>query len=100
MSEPPELWALLVVNSILFVAGSVLTALSYRAYRRYRRLPLRSAAAGFALITIGSVLELVYEVGIRGWNDLNGRELLALQTVESLLIAAGLVVMFYALAQY
>lgn len=100
MAEPPELWGFLVANAVLLVAGGVLTGLSYRAYRRYRRPPLRGAAVGFALITVGSLLELGYEVGLRGWNDLSGQELLLLQTSESLVIAAGLVVMFYALSQY
>jgi hypothetical protein len=100
MAEPPELWAFLLVNSVLLVAGSVLTALSYRAYRRMGEPTLRLASIGFALVTIGGLLDLGYQFGYRQDYHLGGRELLSLQTVESLTIAAGLVVIFYALTRY
>jgi hypothetical protein len=100
MAEPPELWAFLLVSSLLFVAGGVLTALSYRAYLRMREPTLRLASVGFALVTVGGLVEVIYQFGIRQDYHLEGRELLALQTVESLTITAGLVVIFYALARY
>lgn len=100
MGEPPEFWAFLVANSVLFVAGGVLTGLSYRAYLRVGQAALRVAAAGFALITLGGLLELIYQVGIRHDYHLAGRESLALQTAESLVISAGLVVIFYAVSRY
>lgn len=100
MAEPPEFWAFLVANSLLFVAGGTLTGLSYRAYLRVRQQALRLASGGFALITIGGLLELLYQLGIRQDYHLGGRESLALQTIESLVITAGLVVIFYALSKY
>jgi hypothetical protein len=100
MAEPPELWAFLLVSSLLFLAGGVLTALSYRAFLRLREPTLRLASVGFGLVTIGGLLELVYQFGYRQDYHLAGRELLALQTVESLTITAGLVVIFYALSRY
>lgn len=100
MAEPPEFWAFLVANSVLFVAGGVLTGLSYRAYHRIRQSTLRLAAGGFALVTLGGLVELVYQLGIRQDYHLGGRESLALQTVESLIIAAGLAVLFFSLSRY
>lgn len=100
MAEPPEFWAFLVANSLLFVAGGTLTGLSYRAYLRVQQRTLRLASGGFALITIGGLLELLYQLGIRQDYHLGGRESLALQTLESLVITAGLVVIFYALSKY
>lgn len=100
MVEPPEFWAFLVANSLLFVAGGTLTGLSYRAYLRVHQRTLRLASGGFALITIGGLLELLYQLGIRQDYHLGGRESLALQTIESLVITAGLFVIFYALSKY
>lgn len=100
MAEPPEFWAFLVANSLLFLAGGVLTALSYRAYLRVREHTFRIAAGGFALITLGGLMDLIYQVGIRQDYHLGGKETLALQTAGSLVIAGGLVVLFYSLSQH
>lgn len=100
MAEPPELWAFVLASSLLFVAGGVLTALSYRAYLRLQQRTLRLASAGFALVTLGGLLELLYQFGFRQDYHLDGRELLALQTAESLTITAGLVIIFYALVRH
>lgn len=99
MAEPPEFWIFLVTNSLLFVSGGVLTVLSFRAYLRVRRDTLRFASAGFGLVTIGGLLDLIYQLFIRGDYHLGGRELLGLQAVESLTITVGLVVIFWSVAQ-
>ena len=77
-----------------------MTVLSYRAYLRVQESSLRLASGGFALITIGGLLDIIYQLGIRRDYNLGGRESLALQTIDSLLITAGLVVIFYALSRY
>lgn len=100
MSEPPELWTFVISNVVVFVLGGALTALSYRAYRRLDRPPLRTAAVGFGVITLGTLVEAVYELGIRGSYHLTGREMLALHTVEGAFIAAGLAALFYSLLNY
>jgi hypothetical protein len=100
MTEPPELWAFVVVNSVLFVAGGTLTGLSYRAYLRVHERALRLASIGFGFITVGGLLEVVYQFGIRRDYHLAGRESLALQTTESMIITIGLVIIFYAVTQY
>ncbi|MFB6123650.1 MAG: hypothetical protein ABEJ78_09355 [Haloferacaceae archaeon] len=100
MAEPPEFWAFIASNLFVLGSGAVLTILSYQAYRRSRTRAFRLAAAGFALITTGALVEAVYEVGIRRSYHLGGRELLLLHTVEGVLIGAGLMALFYSLKRY
>ncbi|MFB6106259.1 MAG: hypothetical protein ABEJ70_04725 [Halobacteriaceae archaeon] len=100
MAEPPEFWAFLLGNAGTLVVGGALSLLSFRAYLRTRHRSLELAAAGFGFITVGTLVEVGYELGIRGSFDLSGRELLTLHTVESLVIMSGLVVIFYALSRY
>lgn len=97
---PPELWAYVLSNLLLLGIGSVLTMLSVLAYRRMDRRALLGAAVGFGVVTIGSLVEAIYELGIRGSYELSGRELLALHTVEGVLIAAGLGVLFLSVRRY
>ena len=54
-------------------------------------------AVGFGLITVGGVADIIYELCIRQSYELPGRELLALHTVQGVLIAAGLAMLFYSL---
>lgn len=101
MAEPVEFWAFLVSNIVVLAFGGVLTSLSLVAYLRSPRNAVFGAAtAGFGAITVGAMVEAVYELGIRGSYDLGGRELLALHTVEGVLIALGLALLFYSIRQY
>lgn len=100
MSDPPELWAFVLSNVLVLVLGGVLTGLSMLAYRREETRAYGLAAVGFGLISSGAIAEGVYQLGIRRSYELGGRELLSLQTVEGLLIAAGLATLFYSLRQY
>lgn len=100
MAEPPEFWAFLLSNLLVLVLGGVLTGLSFTAFRRSHTPAFRSATAGFGAITLGALVEAIYELGIRGTYHLNGRELLALHSVEGVLIALGLAALFYSLRQY
>ena len=95
MAEPPELWAFAVANLFTFVFGATLTSLSYYAYRSTgRRRSFGLSTVGFGLITVGGLAEPVYQLGLKGDYHLSGRELLALQTAEGLLIAVGLGLLF------
>lgn len=100
MNEPPELWAFLLSNLVVLVFGGGMTMLSLLAYRRSGTPSFQGAAVGFGLITAGSLVELVYQIVLRRSYELPGRELLVLQTVEGLLIAAGLAALFYSLKNY
>lgn len=100
MTQPLEFWAFVFSNLLLLLSGGALTALSYRAYQRTARSGLRTAVAGFGIITLGTLVEAIYELGIRGTYELAGRELLALHTVESIVIVTGLVALFYSVVRY
>ncbi|MFB6192073.1 MAG: hypothetical protein ABEI11_01990 [Haloarculaceae archaeon] len=100
MSSPPEFWAYLLSNGLVLLLGGVLVSLSAAAYRRTARRPFAYASVGFGLLTAGSLVEAVYELGIRGSFALAERELLALHAVEGLIVAAGLAILFYSLRAY
>lgn len=101
MSEPPELWAFVLANVGLFAASSVLTTLSYVAYRQSGgRSSYLLATIGFGVITLGGLVEPVYQLVVRGDPYLDSTELLWLQTGEGILIAAGLGLLFYAITQH
>jgi hypothetical protein len=98
MANPPELWTFTIANFVTFGLGSILTALSFYAYRTNgRRRSLRDATVGFGFLTLGMVVEPVYQLGFRGDFRLNGRELLALQTIEGVLLSLGLGLLFYSI---
>ncbi len=94
------LWMFIMSNLLVFVLGSSLTVLSYRAQKRLNRENLRFTTLGFALITISIVVEAVYAPGIAGGDWLTTSHLLMLYTTESLLVATGLACIAYSLLQY
>lgn len=95
-----EFWAYMLSNALVLLLGSVLAALSLAAYRRSNRRSFATAAVGFGLITFGSVVEAIYEVGVRRSFALGERELLALHAVEGLIVAVGLAALFYSLRSH
>lgn len=101
MAEPPEFWAFVLSNVVVGILGLVLAGLSALAYRRDRSgRSFAYAAVGFGAITVGVLFEAIYEIGFRGSYELGGRELLALHTVEGVLVGLGLAVLFYSVRQY
>lgn len=100
MAEPPELWTALLVNVAIALFGGVLTMLSYTSYQRTNRRSFRNATLGFAFITLGGTVEPFYQILFRQSYSLGQRELLALQTVEGLLIAIGLALLFYSIFSF
>lgn len=101
MAEPPELWTFAIANLLTFGLGVVLTGLSYHAYRVNSYNPsFRRATIGFGLLTLGMVVEPAYQLGIRGDYRLGGRELLALQTIEGVLLGVGLGMLFYSIYRH
>lgn len=98
MAEPPELWTFLVTNLIVLVIGGALAAFSFVAYRRDRESRFLLAAVGFALVTVGGGgVEPFYQTIFKGGYALGGRELLAMQSVEAFVVAAGLALLFAAI---
>jgi len=45
-----------VTKTITLALGGLITFLAYRAYRRTGGAPLRALAAGFAVVTVGSIV--------------------------------------------
>lgn len=101
MAEPPELFAFVASNLIFVGFGCLLTALSYLAHRsRSEDATFRTAAVGFGLLALGGAVEPVYELGLVGGYRLAGRELLALQTAEGVLLALGLGMLLFSIVGY
>lgn len=98
MAEPPELWTFLLANLFVFGFGATLTTLSYYAYRTNdRRASYRISTIGFGVLTLGGIVEPLYQLGYRGDYQISGRELLALQTMEGAFVALGLGLLFYSI---
>ncbi len=101
MAEPLEFWTFVLTNFMMFGFGFLLTGLSYFAYRRdTSRVALRNATIGFGLLTIGGLIAPIYQIGYKTQYQLDGRELLAVQSVEGLFLAAGLGMLFYSIYRY
>lgn len=101
MAEPPEFWLFTATNVIVFVLGSIITLMSYLAYRaKPMSRSFRNATLGFAFITLGGAVEPIYQLGVRGDYNLDGREILAMQGAEGILIAIGLALLFIAITGY
>lgn len=101
MAEPPEFWTFILSNAVVLLLGALLTGLSVLAYRRDpSKRSFAWAATGFGVITLGALVEAIYELGIRGSYQLGGRELLALHTIEGVLIALGLAALFHSVRRH
>lgn len=101
MASPPELWAFVLSNVGLFVVSSLLTSLSYLAYRQsngHRSYAITTI--GFGFVVLGGLVEPVYQLGVGVDYTLEGVQLMLLQTGETVLIAAGLGLLFYAIARH
>lgn len=93
----PELTAYLLSNALVLLLGTALVVVSAAAYRRADEQSFATAAAGFACITLGSVVEAIFEVGVWRRFALTPRELLVIHAVEGSLVAIGLATLFYSL---
>lgn len=98
-NQPAEFWLFVVTNVLTLFLGSALTVIAFIAYRREGLTAFLLVTVGFGLVTLGTVVEILYELGVKGIHITGltafGRELLFLRTVEGVLIAAGLVILIY-----
>lgn len=94
-----EFFGFIFVNILTLVFGGILSILSYRAYSRRKIRSFKIATIGFVVITIGSIIEAIYEIGIRRSFELTGKELIILHSLESLLLAIGLGLLFYSITR-
>lgn len=100
MANPPEIWTFAVANLIAVGLGSAMTVLSLYAYVQNERATFRDAAFGFATLTFGMAIEPIYQLGVRDGYHPGGRELLALQTAEGIILSAGLGLLFYSIYRH
>ena len=77
-------------KTLTLVLGSLITLLAYRAYQRTGNRALGSLAAGFAIVTLGTLL-----AGIA--HQILQTDVLVGLLIESALIAAGFLVIVYSL---
>lgn len=99
-SQPPEFWTAVSTNVLILVVGGVLAGISYLAYRRERDRSFLVAALGFAFVTLGNLVVVIYQVGVKGSYLLARLELLRIQTVQGSLVGVGLVLLLYSLYRY
>lgn len=101
MTRPPELWAFILANALLFLTGCLLMALSFFAYYQHpRESSYRYSTIGFAFIVLGGLISPVYRLGIRSDYHLNASQRLLLQSGEGILLAVGLGLLFYAITRH
>lgn len=78
------------LKSITLILGAMITYFAYKAYTRTGASPLRTLAIGFAIVTLGSLLAGVVDLGLAV------QESWAL-VVESAMTALGFAVIIYSL---
>ncbi|MFH5797267.1 hypothetical protein [Haladaptatus sp. CMAA 1911] len=101
MARSLELWVFIMSNALLFVSGSILLVLSLLAY--YQNTSSRSyrlSTIGFGFIVLGGIVSPVYRLLIRSDYHLNAHQRLLLQSAESILLAVGLGLLFYAITRH
>lgn len=89
-----------MANLFHLAVGMALVALSGQAYRLSGTRSFRTATVGFLLITLSAIGDASYEIGTRSGYQFTSRQLLALHTVESVLIGVGLAALFYSIRQH
>jgi len=82
--------AIVALKTITLLLGGTITYLSYKAYRRTGAPPLRALAAGFGVVTLGSLLAGVLDQVLQSGFQLG-------LFVESALVALGFGIIVYSL---
>jgi hypothetical protein len=101
VAEPLEVWLLIVVNFLGFILGTVITGISYYAYRMGDgKTSLRNATVGFGLITLGVAIEPIYQLGIEGTYVLASEQNVTLQAIEGTILSLGFLVLFFSIYRY
>lgn len=101
MDSPLEVWLLIAVNFFGFFLGAVITGVSYLAYRSSGRdTSLRNVTVGFGLITLGTAVEPLYQLGIAGTHVLASDQNIGLQILEGTVISLGFLLLFFSIYRY
>lgn len=98
-SQSTEFWTFAVSNLLTLVLGVALAVIAFLAYRREKRDSFLFVAAGFGLIALGTIVEILYEIGVQKSHLTGvtafGSELFLLRTAEGAFIATGLALLIY-----
>jgi len=89
--------AIAATKTLTVVLGALITYLAYTAYRRTEARELRALAAGFGVVTVGSVLGGAVDVGSDVVGVTGQRAILVGVLVQSLLTLVGFAVITYSL---
>lgn len=101
IASTAKVWILLLVNFLGVLLGIVITGLSYVAYRSNdQKKALRNATIGFGLLTAGTAVEPVYQLGIVGTHVLASEQNVPLQILEASMISTGFLVLFFSIYKY
>ncbi|MFB6165774.1 MAG: hypothetical protein ABEJ31_11500 [Haloarculaceae archaeon] len=101
MVRSPELWAFIGANALDFVVSGSLTALSFQAYRHSGgQRSYAAATLGFASLLLAGLVEPAYHLLVLDAPVAAVEELLFLQACESILIAIGLALIYYAITHH
>ena len=101
MDSMLEVWLLIAVNFFAFFLGVVITGVSYVAYRSHgRTTSLRNATVGFGLITFGTAIEPIYQLGVAGTHVLASNQNISLQIIEGTVISLGFLLLFFSIYRY
>lgn len=101
MAKSLELWMFIMSNALLFISGSILLVLSFLAYYQNTSVTsYRYSTIGFAFIVLGGIIGPVYRLLVRSDYHLNAQQRLLLQSGESILLALGLGLLFYAITRH
>lgn len=96
-----EVWALLAVNFLGFILGTVVTGISYYTYRSTAARPsLKLATIGFALLTLATAIEPTYQIVIERTYVLVSEQVVWLKVFEGTVFALGFLVLFYSIVRY
>lgn len=94
-------WAIVAVNFPGFFLGVIITGLSYHAYQAGDNdSSLRNATVGFGFITLGIVIEPLYQLGIEGTHVFASEQNITLQLVEAAVFSTGLLILFFSIYRY
>lgn len=81
---------LVVARLLLFGLGAVITAISFRAYRRTGARYMRDASVGFGIMTVGVFIEgVLYEIA--------GFPLVSVHIVETVAIGLAFIILLVSL---
>jgi hypothetical protein len=84
---------LVIAKVVTLALGVLIASQAYRGYRDHGQEPMLYLSAGFLLVSVGAVIEGVLF-------DVVGLELLVAGTIQTSVLAVGLLVILYSLSGY